>query len=93
MLKILITDIVDDYLIQTLSANGCQINYQKNISQSEVEHIISEYDGIIITTKISLLKNTLSNLTDFPSVTNHSLSFNLANIYLSDHFLHTAYSL
>ena len=60
MLKILITDIVDDYLIQTLSANGCQINYQKNISQSEVEQIISEYDGIIITTKISLLKNTLS---------------------------------
>ena len=29
------------------------------------------------------LKKTLSNLTDLPSFTNHSLSFNRANIYLS----------
>jgi D-3-phosphoglycerate dehydrogenase / 2-oxoglutarate reductase len=57
--KVLITDIADPYLAENLSGYGFQVDYLPDISLIEVEKIIHQYAGIIITTKISLTRNTL----------------------------------
>ncbi len=60
---VLITDLVDDLLINGLMENGYNVDYKKDITQSEVDKIISEYAGIIITTKIGLTFDVIGRAT------------------------------
>lgn len=59
-MKVLITDVVDESLIQGLNAAGYCCDYRKDIKPEEISNIIAEYTGIIITTKIALPRNLLS---------------------------------
>src|SRR4051812_41272237 len=52
--KVLVTDLVDELLITGLQQADYEVDYQKDIKQAEVDSIIQEYNGIVITTKISL---------------------------------------
>ncbi len=53
-MKVLITDLVDTILLDGLHQLGYETDYLPNITQQEVESVIQEYYGLIITTKISL---------------------------------------
>lgn len=57
--KVLITDLVDDVLINGLVEAGYAVDYKKDITQKEVDATIQHYTGIVITTKISLNATTL----------------------------------
>ncbi len=62
-MKVLITDTVDESLIDGLRAAGYACDYNKDIRQEELLDIISEYAGVIITTKISIDKAHLLRAT------------------------------
>ncbi len=57
--KVLITDKVDDLLIHGLQKLGYECDFRVGISQEEVDRIIYQFAGIIITTKTTLYKATL----------------------------------
>ena len=59
--RVLITDKVDDLLIQGLLQLGYECDFRAFISQEEVDRIIHQFTGIIITTKTTLFKSTLEN--------------------------------
>ena len=54
MSKVLITDYVHNDLKQGLSELGYHVTYNKGIDLEEVKSIISDYDGIIINSKIKM---------------------------------------
>lgn len=57
--KVLITDKVDDLLIHGLQKLGYECDFRVGISQDEVDRIIYQFAGIVITTKTTLYKSTL----------------------------------
>lgn len=57
--KVLITDKVDDLLIHGLQKLGYECDFRVGISQEEVDRIIYQFTGIVITTKTTLFKSTL----------------------------------
>ena len=57
--KVLITDKVDDLLIHGLQKLGYECDFRVGISQEEVDRIIIQFSGIVITTKTTLYKTTL----------------------------------
>jgi len=57
--KILITDIADPFLQESLISKDFSVDYIPGVSQAEVENIIPQYEGIIITTKISLTSSII----------------------------------
>ena len=57
--KVLITDKVDDLLIHGLQKLGYECDFRVGISQEEVDRIIYQFTGILITTKTTLYKPTL----------------------------------
>ncbi len=57
--KVLITDKVDDLLILGLEKLGYECDFRVGISQEEVDRIIYQFEGIVITTKTTLYKPTL----------------------------------
>ena len=62
--KVLITDKVDDLLIQGLQKLGYECDFRVGISQEEVDRIINQFKGIVITTKTTLYKSTLEKATE-----------------------------
>ena len=54
--KVLITDYVHPYLIEELQARGYEVDYQKGISYEGVQGIISDYEGIVINSKVKMTK-------------------------------------
>jgi len=58
---VLITDLVDDLLIDGLAKAGYNVVYNKDIAQPEVDATIQNYTGIVVTTKIGL---TAGNIRD-----------------------------
>ena len=52
--KVLVTDLVDELLINGLVEAGYAVDYNKDITQHNVNEIIAQYHGIVITTKIGL---------------------------------------
>lgn len=57
--RVLVTDLVDDLLINGLVEHGYDVDYNKDITQEEVNAVVRDYTGIVITTKIGLNANTL----------------------------------
>ncbi len=57
--KVLITDKVDDLLIKGLKKLKYECDFRVGISQEEVDRIIHQFSGIVITTKTTLYKPTL----------------------------------
>jgi D-3-phosphoglycerate dehydrogenase len=53
-MKVLITDVVDGYMLEGLRKLGYATDYLPDITQVEVADRISHYEGIIITSKISI---------------------------------------
>jgi D-3-phosphoglycerate dehydrogenase len=62
-MKVLITDLVDEILIQGLREHGFECDYFPDFKQEELEDVISAYTGIIITTKISIQQKHLDKST------------------------------
>lgn len=62
-MKIAVIDKVHDVLIERLVSKGFQVDDKRNIAPEEVENILSEYDGIVIRSKIKLSAEILSKLT------------------------------
>jgi D-3-phosphoglycerate dehydrogenase / 2-oxoglutarate reductase len=58
--KVLITDLVDNLLVNGLVEAGMDVDYHKDITQLEVNNIIHEYSGIVITTKIGLTEDVIA---------------------------------
>ena len=52
--KVLVTDDVHASLLSGLAAAGFECLYLPNISDAEVREIISDYDGLIINSKINV---------------------------------------
>ncbi len=63
MKKVLITDGVHDLLIKGFEKEGFQVDYNPNISLSEVKSIIGEYQGAIINSKIIVDREMLDKAT------------------------------
>lgn len=61
-MKIIIIDKVHNYLSKSLIENGFQVDDFQNISATEVERKLPEYEGIIIRSKIFLGNKILSQL-------------------------------
>jgi D-3-phosphoglycerate dehydrogenase / 2-oxoglutarate reductase len=59
--KVLVTDLVDDVLINGLVDLGYDVHYNKDITQAQVDACINDVTGIVITTKISLTAQTLEH--------------------------------
>jgi D-3-phosphoglycerate dehydrogenase len=57
--KILITDSVHSLLIERLTQQNFSVNYQPNISESEVREIIHDYEGLIVNSKVYVGKEML----------------------------------
>ena len=55
-MKFLITDDVHPSLIQGLETLGYECHYQPNITADEVRTIISDYQGLVINSKINIDK-------------------------------------
>ena len=58
-IKALITDPVDDILIQTLKDKGVQVDYIPNIKREELLNIISDYDIIVVRSRTKIDKEVI----------------------------------
>ena len=56
MRKVIVTAKVHEYLTDRLSKNGFEIVYQPQITYSQLEHIIHEAEGLIVTTRLTIDK-------------------------------------
>ncbi len=57
--KLLVTDLVHPILFEKFQANGYDINYQPEITDTAVREIIGEYTGLIINSKIRVDKEMI----------------------------------
>jgi D-3-phosphoglycerate dehydrogenase len=57
--KVLVTDTVDEDLIEGLKKNGYTVDYQPRIPLAEVHQIIGQYVGIVINSKIIVNQDLL----------------------------------
>lgn len=57
--KVLITDKVHPYMIEKFQSFGWQVNYDTNIDNKLLDHIVHLYDGIIINSKITMDRQKL----------------------------------
>ena len=67
-MKFLITDDVHPSLIQGLETLGYECHYQPNITAVEVRTIISDYQGLIINSKINVDKTLIDRATNLKFV-------------------------
>lgn len=59
MKKALITDRVHSYLIEGLQEMGYLVDYKPSISLAEVHSVISQYEGIVINSKVKMFKELI----------------------------------
>ncbi len=57
--KVLVSCDIDTEFINQLEAVGYRVNYQPNISQSDLENIIENYTGLIVSTNIQVRKSLI----------------------------------
>lgn len=62
-MKVIITAPVHDYLIETLKKNGYEILYHPAITKAELGNIISEADGLVVTTRLMIDPGILDKAT------------------------------
>ena len=58
--KVLITDKVHELLISGLIEMGYEVNFDTSIDMSTLGNIIHDYDGIIINSKIKMMKEMIA---------------------------------
>jgi len=63
MIKILITEALDNILISKLENEKLNCDYLPNISENEINEIIHNYDGLVIRSKFSVTKNMIDKAT------------------------------
>ncbi|MGC9153145.1 MAG: D-2-hydroxyacid dehydrogenase [Vulcanisaeta sp.] len=59
MVKVLVTDHVDDYIINTLRNKGIHIDYMPGISKEDLLKVIPEYDVIIVRGRTKVTKDVI----------------------------------
>src|SRR5437762_2248345 len=63
MRKVIVTAKVHEYLTDRLSKNGFEIVYQPQITYSQLEAIIHEAEGLIVTTRLTIDKAMIDKAT------------------------------
>lgn len=63
MKKVIITAKVHSYLIEQLQAKGFTIQYEPQLSYDDLQNIVGEAEGLIVTTRLKIDKAILDNAT------------------------------